>query len=1457
MANVFRQFLLDAENGDVDGVKRNIENGIDLETRDEDQQTALILSARCNHLECVKVLLEARADVDAEDVDNWTALLNASQNGNLDIVHILVEHDAKIEHFDCGQFTPLMWASYEGHTRIVEYLLSCDAKVDAVDEHGISSLSWASGRNHVDIVELLLKAGASPSLCDKNDTTPLIWASRRGHTEIVDLLLKYNATVNNIGMKNMTALLAATRGGHGDTALRLLQNQTIDIKVQDKDGHTPLSHACAQGLTDVVAELVRHHAYVNTVDRNGDPVLFFAVKGGKEDCVAILLDNHADINAIGADNKTAIWWAVERGRLDVVKYLLQFNPDVEVVGGEDDDTPLLLAAKRKRVAIVYELIKYGARLSATDRYGDNSLHIALRNRSRDIADILLSNPRHSKYLYRPNKRGETPYKIDANLQKSILTTIFGQRTLNLNDDSILGYDLYSSALAEILSEPSLRTPITVGLYAKWGSGKSALLTHLKDEMHSFAQLTDFPTMEFSPLLLSVIIIVALVIGLIIGFSIHYIVGISLGVTLIMICIGFLVFIRYLLRHKDYIWTANVAQYIKKRLEILRFLLQVLFMNPYVHHRSKKNNTSDYKKMKFIFTEYGKVSTVESEKASASMIAELATNVEETFGIVATRLCRALHSKDLSRHRFRYICCMPTFIFISIQISLLLAFGILVLIYGVPSSYHSVNITYISLISILGASILLSFGTCLQLLVGLMKSPKSKIMKLSDHSSRLNESSLYRLKKEVSQLSYIIKSVEAFLNINTRLVVLIDGLDVCEQQRILQILDQVHVLLTKENDPFITLIVCDPHKMMQDLSTTLAISSTTGQNQNFDTNVNGHDYLRSIIQLPIYLQLNMSKTKQLKKDADAFPKKRSNTLTNGGSVLDIRANPVTTNKLPKNKRRRQRRDTLSNIKPVTTSELTNQLLQSDYFLDINPRILQRLINIIAMTGRLLRANQVLFSWKRLGCWSYLVEQWPYRISWIVVYYEDHEQEYSDDTALKALFDKIKPFIPTSNDHLVELDRNGRKFELCIDRGEPILNIYDLKQFLLCTCNLDPYLNKLIRDSAAYFYMNNSDENGFISGDTSRFFSHDPTDFYYCHCMKCLAGHGNFFQQGPISRHKNKFHPRFSFAGQDGNQRRPSFDFPFHRLYNQVPIKKRADDEDSHHRTSSVSSASAPILSSLINQKLSAPTDSSGNVKVDLSPPLSQMSVNDICDCLKNDIIGLKTAMIPMYIHDINEYNISGRVLATCDLSELKRVLSMTFGDWVLFNNWIDTKREEERRSHFRHHQSQPSSILNTNHNQNLSNNESFNEYQLYTENSILGAALNRLMSQNPTNNSMDETRTVPNENLSIVSAPKNVKFLIPLVRSGITSNESTFGGMESTTRNIRHVKDIFSLNSLSQSQPLTTINNNRDIVNVPSSLNLMTTSSFLDEEEHHSDENEIMTSDGDREVLFQNKDFNQK
>lgn len=124
----------------------------------------------------------------------------------------------------------------------------------------------------------------------------------------------------------------------------------------------------------------------------------------------------------------------------------------------------------------------------------------------------------------------------------------------------------------------------------------------------------------------------------------------------------------------------------------------------------------------------------------------------------------------------------------------------------------------------------------------------------------------------------------------------------------------------------------------------------------------------------------------------------------------------------------------------------------------------------------------------------------------------------------------------------------------------------------------------------------------------------------------------------------------------------------------------------------------------------------------------------------------------------------------------------------------------RRSRFH-----PSAQSNSTVNPNGPFSHPLNECQFYTENSVLGAALNQLMSpngHNASNHSFDEARTTGNEGVSIVSAPKNVKFLIPLGRSGITSNDSTFGLIESSTRTITHVKDIFPFSGAIQSQPAT-------------------------------------------------------
>ena len=46
-------------------------------------------------------------------------------------------------------------------------------------------------------------------------------------------------------------------------------------------------------------------------------------------------------------------------------------------------------------------------------------------------------------------------------------------------EEVMGYEVYTSALADVLCEPSLAMPLTVGMYARWGSGKSFVLRRLQ------------------------------------------------------------------------------------------------------------------------------------------------------------------------------------------------------------------------------------------------------------------------------------------------------------------------------------------------------------------------------------------------------------------------------------------------------------------------------------------------------------------------------------------------------------------------------------------------------------------------------------------------------------------------------------------------------------------------------------------------------------------------------------------------------------------------------------------------------------------------------------------------------------------------------------------------------------------------------------------------------------------
>ena len=70
--------------------------------------------------------------------------------------------------------------------------------------------------------------------------------------------------------------------------------------------------------------------------------------------------------------------------------------------------------------------------------------------------------------------------------------------------------------------------------------------------------------------------------------------------------------------------------------------------------------------------------------------------------------------------------------------------------------------------------------------------------------------LQAVKKEVNLLHEMVKSLDAFSGQQSRLIIVVDGLDSVEQRKVLSVLDTVHTLFSDPGSPFIIVLAIDPH-----------------------------------------------------------------------------------------------------------------------------------------------------------------------------------------------------------------------------------------------------------------------------------------------------------------------------------------------------------------------------------------------------------------------------------------------------------------------------------------------------------------------------------------------------------------------------------------------------------------------------------------------------------------------
>nr|XP_023475347.1 kinase D-interacting substrate of 220 kDa isoform X7 [Equus caballus] len=1253
------------EEENIPALKALLEKCKDVDERNECGQTPLMIAAEQGNLEIVKELIKNGANCNLEDLDNWTALISASKEGHVHVVEELLKYGASVEHRDMGGWTALMWACYKGRTEVVELLLSHGANPSVTGLYSVYPIIWAAGRGHADIVHLLLQNGAKVNCSDKYGTTPLVWAARKGHLECVKHLLAMGADVDQEGANSMTALIVAVKGGYTQSVKEILKRNP-NVNLTDKDGNTALMIASKEGHTEIVQDLLDAGTYVNIPDRSGDTVLIGAVRGGHVEIVRALLQKYADIDIRGQDNKTALYWAVEKGNATMVRDILQCNPDTEICT-KDGETPLIKATKMRNIEVVELLLDKGAKVSAVDKKGDTPLHIAIRGRSRRLAELLLRNPKDGRLLYRPNKAGETPYNIDCSHQKSILTQIFGARHLSPTetDGDMLGYDLYSSALADILSEPTMQPPICVGLYAQWGSGKSFLLKKLEDEMKTFAGQQIEPLFQFSWLIVFLTLLLCGGLGLLFAFTVDLTLGIAVSLSFLALLYIFFIVIYFGGRREgeSWNWAWVLSTRLARHIGYLELLLKLMFVNP----PELPEQTTKALPVRFLFTDYNRLSSVGGETSMAEMIATLSDACEREFGFLATRLFRVFKTEDTQgKKKWKKTCCLPSFVIFLFIFGCIIAGITLLAIFRVDPKHLTVNAVLISIASVVGLAFLLNCRTWWQVLDSLLNSQRKRLHNAASKLHKLKSEGFMKvLKCEVELMARMAKTIDSFTQNQTRLVVIIDGLDACEQDKVLQMLDTVRVLFSK--GPFIAIFASDPHIIIKAIN----------QNLNSvlrDSNINGHDYMRNIVHLPVFLNsrglsnarkflvtsttngdIPCSDTAGIQEDADRRVSQNSlGEMTKLGSKTALNRRDTY--------RRRQMQRTVTR---QMSFDLTKLLVTEDWFSDISPQTMRRLLNIVSVTGRLLRANQISFNWDRLASWINLTEQWPYRTSWLILYLEETEG-IPDQMTLKTIYERISKNIPTTKDvePLLEIDGDIRNFEVFLSSRTPVLVARDVKTFLPCTVNLDPKLREIIADVRAARDQIN------IGGlaypplpPLPLHDSHPRPPSGYSQPPSVCSSSTSF--NGPFGGGVVSPQPHSSYySGMTGPQH-PFYNRPFFAPYLYTP---RYYPGGSQH------------LISRPSVKTSLPRDQSnglGSGPASGTVSLNSMSVDAVCEKLKQ-VEGLDQSMLPQYCTTIKKANINGRVLAQCNIDELKKEMNMNFGDWHLFRSTVLEMRNAENQ-----------------------------------------------------------------------------------------------------------------------------------------------------------------------------------
>jgi len=403
-----------AKLGDLDRISVLLEQGTDLNAKDEDGQTALHVAVSNKRKDVAELLIDKGADVNAKSNKGYPPLYSAIWNNDANIVEILVAKGADVTYTPEKDYPPLHYAVWSENLDMARVLVNNGAKWDVKDQDGWTAFRYAADAANKNMIELFVEKGADISgihraaclgdlacvealleqgtdidVKDDMGWTPLYWAASMGQEEVGEFLLSKGAQADIKTGGERTPLHQAAYSG-SLRLVELLVSKGTDVNAKDKRGNTPLHNAAAGGRSRIAELLIAKGANVNAKAQNNSTPLHRAAISGHKYVVEILLANGAGVTIKDGRGRTPVNWASQRSHTEIVKMLVD-SALREHIGDESGQTILHKVSSEGWIEALQHILQSKPDLNVQDKQGLTPLHLAVSRVQKDIVEHLIVN----------------------------------------------------------------------------------------------------------------------------------------------------------------------------------------------------------------------------------------------------------------------------------------------------------------------------------------------------------------------------------------------------------------------------------------------------------------------------------------------------------------------------------------------------------------------------------------------------------------------------------------------------------------------------------------------------------------------------------------------------------------------------------------------------------------------------------------------------------------------------------------------------------------------------------------------------------------------------------------------------------------------------------------------------------------------------------------------------------